>query len=414
MQILFVHQNFPGQFLHLAPALAKLGHQVVALQMFDRGRLPNIQHVIYRPQGHSQANAHRWLNELDVKLTRAEAAWDAAQQLKKQGFTPDLIIAHPAWGESLFLQDVWPNARLGIYCEFYYQAHGSDVGFDPEFGRNDPTQGCRIQMKNANTDLHLLRAHAGLSPTQWQASTFPEQFQNFISVIHDGIDTEKIVPDDLAQLTIRQEDKQITLNKRDEVITFVNRNLEPYRGYHQFMRALPSLLRKRPKAKVVLVGGDGVSYGENPPRNDQGQLQTWREIYWREVKDEIDLSRVFFVGKLSRNALTKLFQISTVHVYLTYPFVLSWSMLEAMSAGCAIVASDTAPVREAIHHGETGMLVDFFNPTSLAEDVAQLCSDVSLRQALSARARQFAIEHYDLEKICLPKQIAWVQSLANF
>ena len=414
MNVLFVHQNFPGQFVHLAPALAALGHRVVSLQIQDRGRLPGVQHVIYRPQALQKNQTHPLLSELEIKLLRAEGAWLAALQLKQQGFTPDLIIAHPAWGESLFLQDVWPKAKLGIYCEFYYQAYDLDLDFDPEFSALDVGGGVRMQMKNANTDLHMMRAHAGISPTQWQASIFPERFRDRISVIHDGIDTDIIAPNGSAKLTLKKGERAIELRRDDEVITFVNRNLEPYRGYHQFMRALPALLRKRPHAKVVIVGGDESGYGASPPANADGQLQTWRNIFLDEVQDDIDLSRVFFVGRLTRNQLTSLFQISTVHVYLTYPFVLSWSMLEAMSAGCAIVASDTAPVREVIEHGETGLLVDFFKPVALADQVVSLCEDASLRKKLSIQARTSAVERYDLNCKCLPQQISWVSALNDF
>ena len=413
MNILFVHQNFPGQFKHLAPALAQQGHNVVALHINACLALPGVQLVRYQPQGRSGQGTHRWLVDLETKTIRGEAAYHAARQLQQSGFTPDVIVAHPGWGESLFLQQVWPAARLGIYCEFFYRAEGGDVGFDPEFPSTDPDAACRLQLKNANYELHFARAHAGLAPTQWQASLFPQPFASRMSVIHDGIRTDLIRPDAQARVQLQTANGPLSLGRGDEVITFVNRNLEPYRGYHQFMRALPALLKARPQARVLIIGGNDVSYGAAPPKGPDGQAQTWREIFLNEVREELDLRRVQFVGKVPYADFLRVLQVSTVHVYLTYPFVLSWSLLEAMSAGCAIVASDTAPVREAIRHGETGQLVDFFDPAALAQEVARLCAAPLERERLGQRARAFAVEHYDLVQHCLPRQIEWVGQLAG-
>ena len=413
MNILFVHQNFPGQFKHLAPALARQGHRVVALHINACPPMPGVALVRYRPQGQAGKGTHRWVSELEIKTLRGEAAYRAACQLKADGFTPDVIVAHPAWGESLFLSQVWPAARIGLYCEFFYQAQGADVGFDPEFPGADPDVACRLQMKNANYELHFPRAHAGIAPTHWQASLFPEPFASRISVIHDGIRTDLVKPDPSAHIRVQTAQGVLQLGHDDEVITFVNRNLEPYRGYHQFMRALPAILKARPRARVVIIGGNEVSYGAAPPPGPNGQPQTWREIFLNEVKDELDLSRVHFVGKVPYADYLRVLQVSTVHVYLTYPFVLSWSLLEAMSAGCAIVASDTAPVREAIRHGETGQLVDFFDPAALAQQVIALCDNPAERSKLGAKARAFAVAHYDLETRCLPAQMAWVEQLAK-
>jgi glycosyltransferase involved in cell wall biosynthesis len=268
-------------------------------------------------------------------------------------------------------------------------------------------------MKNANYELHFPRAHAGIAPTHWQASVFPKPFASQIAVIHDGIRTDLVKPDPSAHIRVQTAQGVLQLGHDDEVITFVNRNLEPYRGYHQFMRALPSILKARPKTRVVIICGNEVSYGAAPPPGPNGQPQTWREIFLNEVKDELDLSRVHFVGKVPYADYLRVLQVSTVHVYLTYPFVLSWSLLEAMSAGCASVASDTAPVREAIRHGETGQLVNFFDPAALAQQVIALCDNPAERSKLGAKARAFAVAHYDLETRCLPAQMAWVEQLAK-
>jgi glycosyltransferase involved in cell wall biosynthesis len=356
------------------------------------------------------------VNDLETKTIRGEACFRAALKLKAEGYSPDVIVAHHGWGESLFLKDVWPQARLGIYCEFFYRSQGADTGFDPEFPANDEGDVCRLRLKNLNNLLHFEVADAGISPTEWQASTFPEEFRSKITVVHDGIDTAAIAPNPLVQVKLSRPDGgQLELSRQDEIITFVNRNLEPYRGYHIFMRALPHILRERPRARVLIVGGDDVSYGARPTPEKNGGSK-WKDIFAAEVRPQIsdsDWARVHFLGNVPYQYFVPLLQLSTVHVYLTYPFVLSWSLLEAMSAGCAIVASDTQPLREAITHGETGRLVDFFDAPALAREVCALLDDAPARQRLGTNARQFAQQNYDLNSVCLQRQLLWVQQLAN-
>ena len=408
MKILFIHQNFPGQFKFLAPALVQQGHEVVAMimQKTDLEVWQGIKLVAYLPSHSSTPNIHPWVSDFETKTIRGEACYRAALKLKNAGFIPDVIIAHPGWGESLFLKDVWPESKLGIYCEFYYHAQGADVGFDPEFPTKDGGEVCRLRLKNLNHLLHFEVADAGISPTHWQASTFPADFKSKITVIHDGIDTQAVAPNSSVKLTLNG---NVTLTKQDEVITFVNRNLEPYRGYHIFMRALPALLKERPNAIVLIVGGDDVSYGA---RSDDGKK--WKDIFIDEIRPAIsiaDWQRVHFLGTIPYESFIPLLQLSTVHVYLTYPFVLSWSLLEAMSVGCAIVASDTQPLHEAIVHDKTGRLVDFFDHQALTKEVCQLLDNAKLREKLGKNARAFAIKHYDLQTICLPNQLAWVNKL---
>ena len=411
MKLLFIHQNFPGQFAHLAPVLAAdPRHEVVALRMQrEPGSVwKGVRVVTYHPTRGSTPKIHPWVIDFETKAIRAEAAFHACLQLKRQGFSPDVVIAHPGWGESMFVKDVWPDTRLGIYCEFFYRSQGADTGFDPEFSDTGEGEPCRLRLKNVNNLLHFDIADAGISPTEWQASTFPDTFRDRISVIHDGIDSAKVAPNPTVVFEGKSEAGPLRFTRDDEVITFVNRNLEPYRGYHQFMRALPAILAARPRAQVVLVGSNDVSYGSRPTDG-----RTWKEIFLSEVRDRIDLRRVHFVGQIPYPQFLTLLQVSTVHVYLTYPFVLSWSLLESMSAGCAIVASDTAPLREAIVQGETGRLVDFFNPAQLASETIALLGDAAERARLGANARAFAVAKYDLHTVCLPRQIAWVEALTR-
>ena len=407
MKILFIHQNFPGQFKFLAPALISQGHQVLAMSMqAGPSEWQGVRIVRYAAQRGTTPGIHPWVTDIETKTIRGEACYRKAREMKQEGFTPDIIIAHPGWGESLFIKDVWPNARLGIYCEFFYHAHGADVGFDPEFPTSEDDF-ARIRLKNINNLLHIPVADAGISPTHWQASTFPEPLRSRISIIHDGIDTQVLAPNEAVSLTLNN---SVTLTRKDEIITFVNRNLEPYRGYHIFMRALPEILRQRPNARVLIVGGDGVSYGA---AHQAGRK--WKDVFIEEVRPKIsesDWQRVHFLGNLAYELFIPLLQLSSVHVYLTYPFVLSWSLLEAMSIGCAIVASDTAPLREAILHDQTGRLVDFFDSAALAESICTLLADTPARARLGQAAREFARQPYDLASVCQPQQLAWIETLA--
>lgn len=410
MHILFVHQHFPGQFKHLAPALAAHPeHTVVSLSMqrLSVSHWQGVRMASYRPNRQSQYGVHPWLRDLDTKVIRAEGCFQAALQLRAEGFSPDVIIAHPGWGESLFLKHVWPHAKLGLYAELYYLTQGGDVGFDPEFPvRDADSEPCRIDLRNLNWLAHLPQMDGALSPTHWQANTFPEPIRSRIAVIHDGVDTSGIAPNAYATLSLPS---GRTLSRADEVVTFASRDLEPCRGFHVFMRALPALLRQRPLAQVLIVGGDGASYGPKP-----AQGGSWKQKLIDEVRvdiDDADWARVHFLPPLPYSTFISLLQVSRVHVYLTYPFVLSWSILEAMSAGCAIVASDTAPVREVLQEQDNGRLVDFFDHAALIDRVCELLDDPAQRTRLGAQARASVCEHYDLHHICLPRQMDWLSDL---
>ena len=405
-----LHQNFPGQFLHLAPALVEREHEVHALVL--RKEVPaewsGVHLHSYAPARGNAKGIHPWLLDLESKTIRGDAVFRKCLQMRDDGFTPDIVLAHPGWGESLFVKDVWPEAKLGLYCELHYSETGNDVNFDPEFINSDPGNVCRLRLKNVNNQLHFDIADAAVSPTEFQANTFPEIFRSKISVIHDGIDTQRIAPNLNVTFEVNSE---LTLRQSDEVITFVNRNLEPYRGYHVFMRALPQILKSRPNAQVVIVGADGVSYGKRAPDG-----KTWKQIFVDEVHGQIapdDWARVHFVGTLSRFQFTQVLQISSVHVYLTYPFVLSWSLLEAMSVECAIVASDTAPVQEFIQHDKTGVLTPFFDQKQLVDNISLLLDNPEKRAAMGKAAREEILRKYDLKTVCLPNMLDWVEALGR-
>ena len=408
MNVLFIHQNFPGQFRHLAPCLVREGHTVRALTM--RLNSPDnwegVSLITHTPTRSSTPAIHPLASDVETKLIRADSCFQTALRLRESGFNPDVVLAHPGWGESLFIKEVWPNCRLAVYSEFFYNNKGNDVGFDPEFLNNDPSNNCRISIKNFSSIYHFDLADAAISPTSWQASTYPSFFQKKISVIHDGIRTDIAKPDPNASLVLNGD---LRISCEDQIITFVNRNLEPYRGYHIFMRMLPALLQRYPHARVLIVGDDGVSYGA---KSTSGK--SWKNIFFDEIKDKLSkqqLQRIHFLGHVPYHLLLAIFQVSSVHVYLTYPFVLSWSLLEAMSCGCAVVASSTQPLLEVINHNETGLLTDFFDIEMLLSNISALLDNSSLAQRLGRNARKYVCEHYDLYSICLPKQLEWFNSI---
>jgi glycosyltransferase involved in cell wall biosynthesis len=392
MRLLFVHQNFPGQYRHLAAHYAGAGHEVVALgdkeNLRYQPRLPGVRLFAYEAPREDHAGAFE-ASALRA-MQRGRALATAAAALRRAGFRPDLVFAHIGWGEALFLKDVFPAAPLLLYCEFFYRAHGADTGFDPEFPPSAKSL-LRLRVMNAPLLMSLDAADWGMAPTCWQQRQFPDAYKARMSVIHDGIDTDAV---------------RSSGEPEKEFITYVARNLEPYRGFHVFMRAIPEIQRRRPKARIVIVGGDAVSYS---PRLPPGQ--TYRERLLRELDGKIDLARVSFLGRIPYRDYLALLRRSSVHVYLTYPFVLSWSLLEAMASGCLVIGSRTPPVEEAIEHGVNGLLVDFFSPEKIASEIDEALRRQGELTPLREAARRMVLERYDLKRVCLPAQYRLVEAL---
>ncbi len=398
MKVLFIHQNFPGQYLHLARYLgADPANQVVFITQRRDASLPGVTKVVYQPSRPVTSNIHHYLKDTEAGILNAQAVARAALDLKKSGFVPDVIFGHNGWGEIWYVKDVFPNIPLVGYFEFFYRAQGADVGFDSTQQMNFDTMP-RVRTKNIGNLLALDSADLGQCPTQWQKSRYPQRYHSMLQVVHEGIDTAIVAPNPHARLPIPGSEVELTSD--DEVVTYVARNLEPYRGFPNFMRSLPAILQQRPNAQVVVIGGDGTSYGPGLPNG-----QTFREQMLAELGDAIDLQRVHFLGKVPYSTYLSALQISSAHVYLTYPFVLSWSMLEAMSAGCLIVGSRTSPVEEVLRDKENGLLVDFFSPDEIARLVIEVLGNKNQYDAIRCNARRTIIENYDLKNICLPKQL---------
>ena len=404
MRILFIHQNFPGQYPHLAAHLAAdPGNTVVAMgeraNMERRAQPAGVRLIGYPSPAAARPEVHPFVRGHESAVRRGHLVAQTMMKLREQGFVPEVVCAHPGWGETLFVKDVYPEARLLGYFEFFYHGIGADVGFDPEFPTSFDDL-CRVRVKNSTMLITLDAADAGVAPTRWQQMQAPAAYRSKIEVVHEGIDTANVCPDPADSLALPDGTR---LTAADEVVTYVSRNLEPYRGFHVLMRALPAILARRPRAQVVIIGGDQVSYGIPDPAGG-----TYRARLLAELGGSLDRSRVHFPGRIPYRRYLSALRISSAHVYLTYPFVLSWSMLEAMAAGCMVIGSRTPPVEEVIEDGVNGWLTDFFDHAALAQRVCEALEAGPALAALRAAARRTIVERYDLRSVCLPRQVALV------
>ena len=389
MKYLFVHQNFPGQFLHLVRhLLAQREHDVVFICEPNANAMPGVRRVTYKSPPRPGDPVHPDAREFAHAMARATAVAKAAEQVKALGFTPDIIIGHHGWGELLNLPDVWPDVPLLGYHEFYYHLLNLDVGFDPEF-KVDVSAYASIRAKNAVNLIALTNPGIGQTPTAFQLGTYPDWAQPNIHLLREGVNLQKCRPATGKRVDLII--ARIPVGAREKLVTYVARDLEPYRGFHVMMRSLPALLRSHKDARVVMVGGDEVSYGSRLSG------RTWREHMLAEVGRTLDTSRVHFPGKIDYEAYIALLQRSDAHVYLTYPFVASWSLREAMAIGCAIVASDTEPVREFIEPGQTGVMTPFFDPGALADRIGDTLEGGPAVRTMRANARRWAERNLDMD-----------------
>lgn len=402
MNILFIHKNFPSQFQYIATVLANdPDNTVTALTYEGTMELKGVKKVFYKISRLPSKNTHPYLQRYEYALIHGQAAASVLSTMKKQGFKPDIIYGFGGWGSTMFVKDIFPDVPLLSYCEWFYNAEGADMDFGGKILNED--ERASLRCKNSHFLIDLYSCDACIVPTQWQKQQFPKEFHAKMKVIHDGIDTELCKPDMNARLLIK--DKTIELTAQDEVITYGTRGMEPYRGFPQFMEAAEILLNKRPNAHVVIAGHDKVFYGAKPEKGG-----TYKQLMLNKLN--LDMDRVHFVNNLSLADYVKFLQISSAHVYLTYPFVLSWSILNAMAAGCCIIASNTLPVLEVMKDNYNGLLVDFFDVNQLVEKIEYAIDNKDKMQTIRNNARQFAVNNYELRKL-LPLQINYLKSLIH-
>ena len=386
MNLLLLHQNFPGQFRRLAQSWARLpGWQVLGLGRHTAPGMNDVRWLGYKLARPPFAQQHPYLRQMEGAVLHGQAVARALMTLKRKGYQPDVVLAHPGWGESMYIRDVFPDVRLIHFCEWFYATRGGDAGFDPEFPV-DADHWAKLRTWNALHALNLSQCDMGVSPTQWQRSRHPLEFLNKIHLAHEGIDTDALRPDQRARVTLPGGQ---VLRAGDPVVTYVARNLEPYRGFHVFMRALEKIQQAHKACHAIIVGGDDVSYGSKPK-----DAANWREKMLAEVR--LDPARTHFMGKVPYKTYTQVLQVSAAHVYLTYPFVLSWSALEAMSSGCLVIGSRTAPVQEVIEHGINGLLTDFFDLRELTDRVVEALVSPARFHPLRLAARQTVEQRFSL------------------
>lgn len=389
MRILFVHNNFPGQYARIMRHLeGRRDVDMLAGSLASNKQPSLIKRIEYTPHREIRKDIHPALRYSEMAVIRGQAAYTAFMPVKKSGWNPDVILAHSGFGDGLFLKDLWPRAKYMPYLEWYYHAYGSDASFLDHEAPKKPDEELRVRMKNTAILHDLAAMDWGQCPTEFQKSQFPALFRNRISVLHDGVDTDYFSPDETATFSVGEH----VFRKGDPVITYISRGMEPYRGFPEFMEAVAILQKTRPEAHVIIIGDDKVAYG---PKRQDGK--TYKELALQNLS--LDASRIHFLGRQPLRTLRDVLRISAAHVYLTVPFVLSWSMMEAMSAGALIVGSDTAPVREIIADGDNGLLVPFFEPEALATRLADILADPSRYAPLRERARALITARYDMNDL---------------
>ena len=385
MRVLFLHNNFPAQFGPLARYLSNRGHDVTFGTRWEGTPPEWLRLVRYAPHRKVGPQQHPYLAFVESAVLNGQALARVGWKLKEEGYAPDLVVAHSGWGPGLYVKDIWPDAKYVGYFEWYYQATGGDLGFLDPVTRDDAH---RIRTRNAAILLDLAACNWGIVPTAWQASQFPKLLGGKLTVQHDGVDTDYLAPEPGRRLAL----PDLDLSHAREIVTYVARGMEPYRGFPQAMAAFAEVQRRRPAAHVVVVGEDRVAYGRRLPGGD-----TFRSKMLREL--DFDRGRLHFTGRLPRNHYREVLLASSAHVYLTIPFVLSWSMIEAMSTGCLLVASDTEPVREVVRDGENGLLVDFFDTAGLADRICEALERPDAFASLREAARRTAVERYAASKL---------------
>ena len=385
--VLFVHNNFPSQFADLVDALVARGIPCAGLGSATARSVNGVRVAKYSLPRGSTPGMFPLAVRAEADLIRGRAALEGARALKEEGFDPQIIVGHAGWGETSLLSDAFPDAKQVLFGEFFYKGRGLDIGFDTEFISPNDDGILMGKSKNAVMSLAYTDATAIVCPTEFQASCLPPVFRQLAHVIHEGVDTDAITPGPALPFALA--DGRV-IAPGTPVITHINNHMEPLRGLHIFARALPALMAAVPNAQVIVIGEPlNHGYGGNAPEG------TWKDVCFEGVMERIDPSRIHFMGKVGHQRMLAALRLSTAHVYYTYPFVLSWSLAEAMASGCYIIGSDTAPLRDAITDGVDGRLLPFFDVEALSQAMIDACRNPHAQAPLRAAARLSAVAKFD-------------------
>ncbi len=384
MHVLFVHRSFPAQFGHIAAHLTREhGYQCTFVSEEEAGRAAGIERISYCPVGETSSTTHPFARAFEEKIRHAVGVYEALAPLAHD-LRPDLIVGHAALGGTVFLPQLFPATPVLNYFEDFYQPDRSPSDFRPEWPRSEDDR-LRARAQTAMSLLHLEYCDEGYSPTHFQHSLLPTAYRSKVTVLHDGIDTNfwrRQAPEDRDRFD------------SPRIVTYVSRALEPMRGFDIFMRVSKRIYEQYPDVIFLVVGSEHGGYGD--------QIRQIAESSFKEhvlKEDDYDLERIQFLGPVTPEALAAIFSMSDLHIYLTVPFVLSWSLLDAMACGCTVLASDTAPVREVIRHRENGLLADFFDVEALAATALEVLEDPLEFRALGEAAERTIAERYSLEVI---------------
>ncbi len=394
MHVLFSHQNFPAQFGHIARHLVRSqGWTCSFVSQTPPGEWHGVRKIQYKTTGGARETTHYCSRTFENGVWHTHGVYEACKGIPD--LQPDLIVGHSGFGSTLFLRELYPDAPVVNYFEYFYRAHDSDLDFLPNNGAQELDY-LRSYTRNAMILLDLVNCRAAYSPTEFQRGLFPSELRPKIDVIFDGIETDVFTRRPGLPRKIAGQD----ISRTTRIVTYVSRGLESMRGFDVFMKAAKRIYTSYSDVLFVVVGSDRVCYG-----GDEKHIthKTYREHVL--AQDEYDLSKFLFTGTIPVPTLVEILSLSDLHIYLTVPFVLSWSLMNALSCGCVVLGSNTAPVREMITEGENGLLVDFFDDQELAKRAVEVLRDPETFRPLAERGAALIRDHYALE-VTLPKLVA--------
>ena len=385
MHLLLIHQNFPGQFRDLAPAWLKAGHTVSAIGMAD------FPHYNSRWDGLTYHQYDLPSKSTPSPLERGQAIAAICRQLQQQGLHPDLVITHSAWGEALQLHHVFPDIAQISLPELWGTPQSLGGDFDQARKGDRPSKHLFV-LQNLLTELAIAQSAAVLVASQSQKESFPTALKKRLTVIPEGLDLNCYNPDKHARLSL----SKLEIRAGQPLVTLVARNLEPLRGLRQALKAWPAVAKAVPNAQLLLVGGTDQGYGDEQPTSDSHLNDALSAL-----PQDVDRSRIHHLGRLEHPTMVQLLQCSACHLALSYPYTLSWSVLEAMACGAPIITNVGSPISSDLTHHSNSLIVPFNDTEALGEAMVQLLLAPELREKLGQGGRTVIVNKFNLKTTLL-------------